>query len=91
MNFLWVDVGWCELLWVDVSRCELFMGRCGLVWVGLTFLWVGVGWCGSAWVGVQNDITGFICFNESPLKMMKNAVYFMLKALFILKILKFLC
>ena len=31
-----------------------------------------------------------ICFNESPLKMMKNALYFILKALFVLKILKFL-
>ena len=33
----------------------------------------------------------FICFNESPLKMMKNALYFILKALFALKIFKFLC
>ena len=32
----------------------------------------------------------FISFNESPLKMMKNAFYFILKALFILKIFKFL-
>ena len=32
----------------------------------------------------------FICFNESPLKMMKNAFYFILKALFVLKILNFL-
>ena len=31
-----------------------------------------------------------ICFIESPLKMMKNAFYSILKALFILKILKFL-
>ena len=31
-----------------------------------------------------------VCFNESPLKMMKNAFYFILKALFILKIFKFL-
>ena len=27
-----------------------------------------------------------VCFNESPLKMMKNALYFMLKALFALKL-----
>ena len=32
----------------------------------------------------------FICFNESLLKMMKNIFYIILKALFILKILKFL-
>ena len=32
----------------------------------------------------------FICLNESPLKMMKNAFYFILKALFVLKIFKFL-
>ena len=28
----------------------------------------------------------FICFGESPLKMMKNVFYFILKALFVLKI-----
>ena len=32
----------------------------------------------------------FICFNESLLKMVKNAFYFVLKALFVLKIFKFL-
>ena len=31
-----------------------------------------------------------ICFTESPLTMMKNAFYFILKALFVLKIFKFL-
>ena len=31
-----------------------------------------------------------ICFIESPLKMLKNAFYFILKALFVLKIFKFL-
>ena len=31
-----------------------------------------------------------ICFNENPLKMMKNAVYFTLKALFVFKIFKLL-
>ena len=32
----------------------------------------------------------FICFNQRPLKMMKNAFCFLLKALFVLKIFKFL-
>ena len=32
----------------------------------------------------------FICFDNSPSKMMKNAFYFILKDLFILKIFKFL-
>ena len=32
----------------------------------------------------------FICFNENSLKMMKNAFNFILKALFVLKIFKFL-
>ena len=32
----------------------------------------------------------FICFNESPLKMMKNAFYFIVKALFVLETFKFL-
>ena len=31
-----------------------------------------------------------ICFIESPLKMIKNAFYFILKALFVLKMFKFL-
>ena len=31
----------------------------------------------------------FIYFNESPLKMMENAFYFMLKVLFVLEIFKF--
>ena len=34
--------------------------------------------------------TCFICFNESPLKFMKAAFYFILKAFFVLKIFKFL-
>ena len=32
----------------------------------------------------------FLCFNESPLKIMKNAFYFISKVLFVLKIFKFL-
>ena len=32
----------------------------------------------------------FICFNENPLKMMKNVFHFILKVLFVLKIFKFL-
>ena len=34
--------------------------------------------------------TYFICFNESPLKIIENAFYFILKTLFALKIFKFL-
>ena len=34
-------------------------------------------------------IIGFICFNESILKIMKNAIYFILKALSVLKISEF--
>ena len=30
-----------------------------------------------------------VCFIENPLKMMKNAFYFILKAFFVLKIFKF--
>ena len=33
----------------------------------------------------------FICFNKSPLKMMKNAFYFILKALLGLEVFKFWC
>ena len=32
----------------------------------------------------------FVCFNESPLKLMKNAFYSILKALFVLKTFNFL-
>ena len=31
----------------------------------------------------------FICFNERPLKMMKNVFYFILKDLFVLRTLRF--
>ena len=34
--------------------------------------------------------SSFICFNESLIKMMKNSLYFILKAIFVLKIFKFL-
>ena len=30
----------------------------------------------------------FVCFNESPLKMMENAFYFIIKALSVLKVFK---
>ena len=36
------------------------------------------------------SLSPFICFNESTLKTIKNAFYFILKALFVLKIFKFL-
>ena len=41
-------------------------------------------------VGLSSSKKIFICFNDSPSKMMKNAFYFILKALFVLKIFKFL-
>ena len=44
-------MGGCDLF---MARCglvcdesDLFIGLCGLMWVGVTCLWVGVGWCGS--------------------------------------------
>ena len=33
--------------------------------------------------GLSPSKKNFICFSESPLKMMKNDIYFMLKALFV--------
>ena len=36
-----------------------------------------------------SEKVGFICCNGRPLNMIKNAFYFMLKALFVLKIFKF--
>ena len=39
--------------------------------------------------GVLSGLRQFLA-NESPLKMMKNAFYFTLKALFVLKLFKFL-
>ena len=50
-------------------------------------------WC-NYWKSLKSDShlpkNSFICFNESPLKVMKNAFYFILKALLVLKIFKFL-
>ena len=47
---------------------------------------------GVTYVKLNNKNTKicFICFIESPLKVMKNDFYFILKALFVLKIFKFL-
>ena len=41
-------------------------------------------------VGLSPSKKKIICFNDSPSKMMRNAFYFILKALFLLKIFKFL-
>ena len=37
-------------------------------------------------IGLLTCKKKFICFNESTLKIMKNAFYFILEALFVLKI-----
>ena len=39
---------------------------------------------------LPSEIKCVVCFIESPLEMMKNAFYFILKALFVLKMFKFL-
>ena len=41
-------------------------------------------------VGLSPSKKFFICFNDSPVKMMKNDFYLLLKVLFVLKIFKFL-
>ena len=41
-------------------------------------------------VGLSPSNFFFICFKDSILRMMKNAFYFILKGLFVLKIFKFL-
>ena len=41
-------------------------------------------------VGLSSSKKICVCLIEDPLKMMKNAFYFILKALFVLKIFKFL-
>ena len=38
----------------------------------------------------SKKINCFVCFNENPLKMVKNAFYIILKVLFVLKILELL-
>ena len=40
--------------------------------------------------GLSPPKNAFLCFNKSPLKVMKNDFYLMLKALFVLKIFTFL-
>ena len=47
-------------------------------------------WYGLLKVGLSPSKKKIICCNDSPSKMMKNASYFILKVLFILKIFKFL-
>ena len=42
-------------------------------------------------IGLSPSKKKFIYFNDSPSKMMKNAFYFILKALFVLKMFNFVC
>ena len=42
-------------------------------------------------VGLSPSKKIFVCVTESPLRRMKNAFHFILIALFVLKIFKFLC
>ena len=42
-------------------------------------------------IGLSPFKKKFIYFNDSPSKMMKNAFYFILKALFVLKMFNFVC
>ena len=44
----------------------------------------------TSFVGLSPFKKIFICFNDSPSKIMKNAFYFILKALFVPRISKFL-
>ena len=50
------------------------------------YCWSLLWW--NYWKSLKSD---FIWFNESPLKMMKNAFYFILRVVLVLKIFKFLC
>ena len=47
----------------------------------------------QCWLKLDSHLPkkNFFYFNESPLKVIKNTFYFILKTLFVLKILKFLC
>ena len=76
--------------WCTIARCKLF--ECSFssvvsfpmrnsLWHKRTFFKVGL---------VPSKKSCAICFVESPLKMMKSAFCFILKALFVLKIFKFL-
>ena len=50
-------------------------------------------WC-NYWKSLKSGTqlpNSFICFNESPLKVMENAFYFTLKTPLVLKIFKFFC
>ena len=61
----------------------LIDSECCSFWTTLCFLWCKVR------LPLSKKVV-FICFNESTLKMMKNYFYFILKALFVLKILRYL-
>ena len=55
------------------------------------FLWLHLWRSSNIKVGLSpSKIVFLICFNDSPSKMMKNEFYCILKALFVLKIFKFL-
>ena len=59
--------------------------------IHISVSYANIAWASTFKVGLSpSKKICFICFNESPLKMVKNTFYFILRALLVLKILKFL-
>ena len=73
------------LLTCGSYKVRLFKTVCGIFHFRFHFVFIKVGLSPS-----KKKKIVFICFNDSPSKMMKYAIYFILKALFVLKILRFL-
>ena len=77
----------------DIFKVSVIRTETSLWWLDLSFLFCDNISKSSVW-SLKSDShlpkIFFICHNESPLKIMKNAFYFILKPLFVLKIFKFL-
>ena len=82
----------CLEYWIVFERVYELFYALKLIFIGVSNSFRSIHFISiSVKVGLSlSKIKFFICFNDSPSKTMKNAFYFILKVIFILKIFKFL-
>ena len=80
--------------WINSKISNRDKSTTNLVFLFCHYCWSSL-WC-NYWKSLKSDThltkkTWFICFNLRSLKVMKNAFYFILKSLLIIKMFQFLC
>ena len=83
----------CQIIWPkkisgDRVAPQLLKNILLYVWEFIKYTWRDINFI-KVWL-LPSKKVGFMCFNESPLKNMKNIFYFTLEAFSVIKIFKFL-